>query len=455
MRPRIQAHSLLVMPLSLLHYLLAILICMQAGLGQGDSHDGIFKRFETEIYPLMTRLGEDSCVSCHDPDTSSNLVFIGNARDDFQMLLDQQYFSVQGPDSILARLETENTKKRMPKGRSVEPWTKGEIESFRVFLNEIQEVGLNSAHNDESFPSVLLNPYAGEIPSADDNQFITYSQLKGKIQTIFEDHWIRAGKDLFKENVAFFNGADFKTRFNESNQATSSFLSGLDLMARDVGARAYRKRTGPFSGHPFSLPLPVDQSGPSSAYRKAIKNLYQSLLYRDPKPHEQDEAYRLLQSIHEAEQVIQQRDYDLSFRLTVHDPSTGLQTEEHIEVGVSADPLGLHQEWIDQSKGASLIAGEKGLQIMALNRPLRFNANQKGQRIVVHRLEPGERVSLAAIRIESVDGEQASVIGVTHPSLSRDGAWKLSNQRGITSLEHEKVAAGHGYIEVPIEVEEG
>lgn len=455
MKSQIQPHSFSGMHLSLLYYVLFGLILLSSGKAESTSKEMVFKQFESEIYPLMTRLGDDSCVSCHDPDTSSDLVFIGNARDDFQMLLGQNYFSNESPDTILARLEIENSKKRMPKGKSVDPWTQEEIALFRSFLNDLQREGLSQSQDDESFPTVLLNPYEGDIPANDDNQFITYSQLKGKVKTIFGDDWVRAGEDLFEENVAFFNGADFKTRFNESNQATSSFLTGLDMMARDVGAHAYRKLSGPFSAHPFSLSKPSsEQPEPPAAYRTAIEHLYKNILYRAPNPQEMIEAYRLIRGIHQAEPLIQQRDYELGFRLVVHDPSTGLQAEEHLKVGVSADSMGLHQEWIDQSTGSPLTSDEKDLQIAVLNRPLTFRAQQIGQRILVHRLEAGETVSLSAVRIQSMAGERASVIGVTHSSVVRDGAWKLTQNRGITSLEHEEVAIGHGVIEIPVEVEE-
>ena len=453
MRSRIQIRFPSGLHLHWLHSLLFVWIIISPVGAESSSNELVFRRFESDIYPLMTRLGQDSCVSCHDPVTSSNLVFIGNAKDDFQILLEQGYFSLEGPDSILARLETENSKKRMPKGKSLEPWSEKEISTFRVFLNEVQEASLVSTQDDEAFPSVLLNPYEGDIPANEDNQFITYSQLKGKVQTIFGDDWVRADKDLFEENVAFFNGADFVTRFNESNQATSSFLTGLDMMARDVGTRAYRNRTGPFSQHPFRLPKLSSQSEIHEAHLRSIEGLYESILFRAPKPHEVTDAYRLVRGIHQAESSIQQRDYELGFKLTVHDPSSGLQAEEHIKIGVSADPFGLHQEWVDQSMGQPLISGDNNLQTAMLNRPLVFRAGQAGQRILVHRLEAGESVSLAAVRIQSTDGKEATVIGVTHSSVLRDGAWKLVQNRGLISFEHEEVATGTGVIELPIEVE--
>ena len=455
MKKRFESYSSLGIHVSGLPFMLLLsVLCSLVGLAEDASREKVFNRFESEIYPLMTRLGEDSCVSCHDPDTSSNLVFIGNARDDFQLLLDQKYFSNHGPDSILARLVTENGKKRMPKGKSLEPWAPQEIELFRSFLNELHRIGLSASHDDESFPLALLNPYEGNLLEQSDHPFITYSQLKGKIQTLFEDDWVRGGKDLFAENVAFFNGADFVTRFNESSQASSSFLTGLDMVARDVGARAYRNRTGPFSRHPFNLMNPEDKDTPPDGYQRAIEGLYQSILFRAPKPDELNAAYRLIRHIYGAKEAIHQRDYELGFKLTVQDPSTGLQSEEHVRVAVSADSLGLHQEWVDQTSGEPLVKGEDHLHFMTLNRPLKFRADHSGQRILVHRLESGESVSLAAVQIQSIDGEQAEVLGVTHPSVMRDGAWKLTTRHGFTSFEHEKVAVGLGVIEVPIEVAE-
>ena len=435
------------------HLLLHTWIMLAVMVADTVTKETVFKQFESKIYPLMTRFEGDSCVSCHDPATSSNLVLVGNAKDDFQIMVEQGYFALDGPDTILARLQTDNSKKRMPKGKSVKPWTQSEIADFSAFIENVLKADLVPTQDDESFPAVLLNPYEGEFIERDDNQFITYSQLRGKIKTIFGDDWVRAGKDLFEENVAFFNGADFVTRFNESNQATSSFLTGLDIMARDVGLDAYRNRRGPFAQLPFRLPKPSHPPEVPEAYRKSIENVYESILFRAPKPHELKDAYRLIKGIHQAGSDIRQRDYELGFKLTVQDPSTGLHSEKHIKIGVSADPLGLHQEWIDQSKGIPAVKGDKTLHMVKLNRPINFRAQQSGQRLLIHRLHPGQSVSLAAVGIQSTDGKTASVIGATHSSVMRDGAWKLTSQRGVTSFEHEKVATGTGVIEIPIDVE--
>ena len=212
----------------------------------------VFKKFQKEIYPLLTRGQEDSCVSCHDVDAKSSLKFFGNVTNDFKLLLNDGYFATQGSDTLLGRITTDNPKKRMPKGKSVKPWTAAEVQQLKGFLAELNQYVKIDGQSDELFPAALLTAYAGPVSDSLDNQFITYRQLRGKIKAIYDDDWMRDGRDRFQENLAMFGGADFKERFNESSKASSSFLTGLEMLARDVTARAYTQKTGPFAGRPDS-----------------------------------------------------------------------------------------------------------------------------------------------------------------------------------------------------------
>ena len=103
---------------------------------------------------------------------------------------------------------SENPKKRMPKGKIAAPWSSEDIERLKSFLGDLNSNRETGARSDERFPASLLRPYKGPAPDTFDNQFITYRQLRGKIKVIFNDEWIRDGKDLFQENVAMFGGAD-------------------------------------------------------------------------------------------------------------------------------------------------------------------------------------------------------------------------------------------------------
>ncbi len=412
----------------------------------------VLERFESDIYPLMTRFGEDSCVGCHEDEDTSSLVFVGNAQDDFQILLDQGYLALEGPDTFLARIVHSNPKRRMPKGASLEPWSAEEVERLRSFLKTTADLMVTDQVDDTSFPAALLNPYQGTKPGGYDNQFLTYSQLQGKVKAIFEADWVREGKDMFQEHVAFFNGADFVTRFNESSEASSSFLVGLDMLGRDVAAKAYRTRTGPFRWHPMSLPDPRELSEASPAYREALVNLYERILFRAPSEQEIDRAFELLQNVYRSGASLLEQEGELGFKLTVHDPSTGLSKEQWVSVPVFSESLGLYQQWIDQSKGQALGEGEKYLREQKLDQRIRLSSDLPGQRLMVHRLQNGEAVSLAAIRLKSLAEDYESVMGVTHASVVRDGAWKLNTRNGFESFEHEPVAQGPGYIELPLHV---
>ncbi|MBT5707110.1 MAG: hypothetical protein HOI66_12395, partial [Verrucomicrobia bacterium] len=202
--------------------------------------------FTEEIYPLLQRGGQESCLACHDPSTSSDLEFIGDVRDDFQMLLGGGYFDGSGPDSLLGRLEAANPKRRMPKGDEAPKWSASEIQKLRTFSLALTE-NASIQSTDEGFPLSLMQPYRGISVDDPDTQFISYTQLKGKIATLFGDDWVRDGVDRFKENVALFGGADFETRFNESSQASSGFMSALRRLAQDVAERVYVTQSGPFS----------------------------------------------------------------------------------------------------------------------------------------------------------------------------------------------------------------
>ncbi len=414
--------------------------------------ESLFHRFESEIYPMMTRSNEKSCVSCHDDEGSSDLVFTGHAQDDFRILMDRRYFALEGPDTLLSRVGSTNPKRRMPKGKSAKPWTLKEINTLKSFLQEASRFIESDEISDESFPAALLRPYEGPSPPRNDNQFITYTQLKGKIQSIFEDDWIREGKDLFAENVAFFNGADFIKRFNESSLASSSFITGLDMLGQDVASRAFRRKSGPFKLHPLNLPSPLGTPVPTQAYKESIGNLYQSMLYRMPSKDEVHQAYAMLQAVHQEDSAIKSQGFEIGFKLQVHDPATRLMSEQLISVPVSAGPLGIYQEWLDQTQGAALNQREEQLRVATLNRLLRLRRDQPGQKITIHRLRQGESASLAAVRIRSVEYDYESIVGITHASVTREGAWQLKTDDGFTSLEYAMVADTNGSIQIPIEV---
>ena len=127
-------------------------------------------QFAERIYPLLLRGGEVGCVGCHDESTSADLVFIGDSRDDFRMLLSNGYFDGLRTDGLLDRLEAENPKRRMPKGKEAKPWSREEIELLRAFAREVAAAS-DSELKDEGFPPELLAPYRGAAKEQTDTQF--------------------------------------------------------------------------------------------------------------------------------------------------------------------------------------------------------------------------------------------------------------------------------------------
>ena len=99
----------------------------------------IANRFQKEIYPLLARESnhQESCVECHDTDNRSSLAFLGEPGDDFEMLLENGYLAMQGPDTLLSRVMSENPQRRMPKGKTAEPWTNDDIERLKAFLRDL------------------------------------------------------------------------------------------------------------------------------------------------------------------------------------------------------------------------------------------------------------------------------------------------------------------------------
>src|SRR5207244_4642810 len=176
--------------------------------------DPVLREFQSQIWPLLTRGRGASCVECHDAESKSDLHFFPDPASSLAMLKEKGYLSTNEPDSLLGRITSANPKKRMPKGKRAVVWTPAEVARLRQFAGTFEPH--KSGNEEEHFPTALLAPYPGPKPASLDNQFISYRQLRGKIQAIFGDDWMRNGRDLFQENLSLFGGADFKTRFNES-----------------------------------------------------------------------------------------------------------------------------------------------------------------------------------------------------------------------------------------------
>ncbi len=439
--------------------LILIWVLAVAGLGgvsipadnqQEDSNVNIVEEFKSKVYPLLMR-EEGGCFDCHSSGGNSELVFSGNVEEDLHMLIDGQYLSESGPGSLVARLANTNEKLRMPKDGDA--WSRTEIDQLAAFLQSLEKdrpSGDQAA--DERFPRALLLPYHGDQSGKIDNQFISYRQLKAKIAVVFDDDWVRGGKDLFAENVALFGGADFKKRFNESREPSAAFLTGLEMLANDVAHHAYARRHGPFAQWPEFEKSPLETASPTSEYCEAIECLYRKVLFRSPTSVELDEAYRLLQEIYRARDLIRDRNHQLTFELTVTDPLTHFQRKQFVEIPVNGDRLEVWQQIVNQSGEAA--SEDEPLLKCVIGPVVELHPETAAQRLVIHNLGTNQNVSFAGVEISRVDGEVDSVqtISVSSSEVQVDGAWELVDRGGAKSLEDRNNHKGQSTITVPLTV---
>jgi hypothetical protein len=432
--------------------------------------DMFFQRFQAQLWPLLTRGGDHSCVHCHDADNDSDLHFLSDAESSFKMLIEKGYFASATPDSLLGRLTSTHLKKRMPKGKDSQPWSAAEIKLLRDFATDLNREVKMTGRPDEQFPGALLTAYHGPVPPALDNQFISYHQLRGKIHTIFHDDWVRGGRDLFQENIALFGGADFKDHFNESTKASATFLTGLAMMARDVAARAYTRQTGPFAGRPAHLASPLTMPVPDTAYQNEITRLYRTVLFRSPTPEETQQAFALLQSVYRHQDELRSSDYEISLQLTVTDAATGLKQARTVSIPVSGESHGLYQEWINEAsvppdekepppdaKPAKRrdrdVSGRSARQKLAGT--FWFEPNDPGLGLKISNVDTVGNVSFHALELQPVDAVGTnSLLRITasDPSVQAEGAWKSEDRKGLASLEDENNDKGGSTITVPIKV---
>ena len=446
--------------------------------------DPVLREFQSQIWPLLTRGGASSCVECHDAESKSDLHFFSDPASSLAMLKEKGYLSTNEPDSLLGRITSGNPKKRMPKGKRAVAWTPSEVDRLRRFASSFEP--RKSGNEEENFPTALLAPYTGTKPASLDNQFITYRQLRGKIEAIFGDDWVRNGRDLFQENLSLFGGADFKTRFNETAKASATFLTGMEMLARDVSSRAYAQRSGPFVGWQDDLPPADEIERPDTRYRARIAQLYQSILFRRPTEAEVTQAFHLIKGVYAARPEIESSDYDLSVELSVRDPATGLASSRVITIPVSGRHRSLYQEWVDETappapdpaaersdEAAAKAAAEEQkketgrrkekpvsnrLVKHRLGRSFTFKKGDQEQYFKLHNANSVGNVSFQAIELahagRSEGGGWTRTIKASDPEVQADGAWKSRGSGETVSLEDENNAKGNSTVLLPIDVPE-
>lgn len=430
------------------------------------------KQFEERVFPSFED-GETGCVDCHSSESVSNLFLTGEPEEDFRRLLEGGFLHGDGPDTLLGRLTSENPERRMPK--DAEPWSPQQVNRLRELVHKVERWTVPSEiPPDEQFPQSLLEAYRDDRKPQIVSQFISYHQLRNKIQSVFSDDGTRGEHNLFDENLAALGGADFKRRFNESTQPTETFLSALESIARDVATRAYHQRSGPFAG--LQLPRSTNASnsnGPSVEH--AITTLFERILFRKPSREEFANARALIHEIGSLEQLISARDSILRFKLEVHDPESGLTASRVVTIPVSGDHSGVRQANLDQ-RGISSEANEVVQRVFS---PLvsqlaktilpstesnsaigsqrigraTLGPNQAG-RLVLHNVGTFRNVSFAGVELRSINSNTTTFIEADSNQVQVEGAWTLDTSGGFSSYEDEGRHKGLSIISVTLAPEQ-
>jgi hypothetical protein len=95
------------------------------------------KRFEKEVWPLMTRNGKQGCVGCHSGKQVTALRLTGKLNKDFPMLIKEGFFLPDDAGSLLGRVTDPDKERRMPQDQA--PWTKQEVEVLRAFVVDLDK----------------------------------------------------------------------------------------------------------------------------------------------------------------------------------------------------------------------------------------------------------------------------------------------------------------------------
>jgi hypothetical protein len=407
-------------------------------------------RFQTEIWPLLTdRAG--NCAGCHRVSNPSQMHLVGSTDDVFKTLLNEGHFDPENPASLLARVTAPLGPTRMPPP-PLDPWSEQSITTLRSFVNDLYTKRQRGQRaTDELFPAELMTPYTGKKASpAADNTFLTYYQLHGKIKTIFQEDWKREGRDLFVENMAQFGGADFIRSFNESARPTAQFLSGVDILSRDMATRAYLASTGPFTGRAENLPSPLGMSVPDAVYKREINRLYQRVLFRNATTTEMLGSFQFLQGVCRAQKDLAEQSYDLQFELSVKDEH-GLDTTQNFSIQVVNDRYGLCQTLVNQNENGD--SDGKPVVQCKLNGPFTFKANDPEQKVVISNVGTHGNVIVHGIEVRGPlpDGPSRKIV-VTDPAVQAQGGWRLTQQNGIPCYEDENQNKGASSLILPVHV---
>ncbi len=96
------------------------------------------ERFARDVWPLLVRDGKDGCVGCHVANHKSTLKFVGKVDDDFPKLLKDGFFLHNDSANLVALIETNERKKRMPPGQRP-AWAADDIKVLKQFIADVDK----------------------------------------------------------------------------------------------------------------------------------------------------------------------------------------------------------------------------------------------------------------------------------------------------------------------------
>jgi len=407
-------------------------------------------RFAAEFWGAISE-GEHACLQCHGAETKTPLNFGLDPREAFLRLAQAGYFAVRGAETLLAKVSSTSESTRMPPPPHP-PWPSERIEALRRFTEEVSRaLEAELVPMDEQFPPHLALPSRVARPDPGSGlpfTFITYFQLKGKIQTLFGDDWVRDERDRFQEHIHLFAGADFQLRFDESSKPTAMFLTGLDLLAADVASRAYLTASGPFEGWSEGRLSGGIFEGSEARLAEAVTEVYRRILLRRPTPEELAGSIELVRAIYRNHEDEAGGEQSLLFEVTVTGEA-GVKTRRSLAVALRNTRHGLYEEAVDL--GA---APTSGVFRRRLGRTFELRADDPEAIVAVSNTDTSGLVSLIGVELVGpLPATTRRLIPVDSVEARLSGPWNFRRRGGLIWADDADQHKGECALELPLRVD--
>ena len=403
--------------------------------------------FDQQIWPILQK----KCAKCHTGVNPSHLRLTEAAATTFQILLANGHLDPSNSSSLLARVSSKEDGSRMPPPPS-SPLSPEQINTLSKFCTTLySKMSEQNGDTGLHFPAALLLPYRGPVPhDTGDNTFLTYYQLKNKIETIFGDKWERDNKNMFEVNLAQFGGADFIHSFNERTHPNAEYLSALDSLSNDAASNAFLNQSGPFQGFDAKLSAP-SISSPPTAYKHNIDLLYQRLLFRPPTPAEVVQSYHFLQAIYRDGSKVGMQDGNIQFQLTVQD-SEGNSGVKQLSIATVNDSFGLQQTLINENDTTARTPDKK-IAYHLLEGVYTLKSGDAGQQLVVSNKDTSGTVEVAGVGIIGpLPSTSEQDIDINSTGIRVEGAWNKTEDNGVAAYDDNPDSKGGSVLTFPLNV---